>query len=128
MSTACLRLFALLLVGCVALRVADATACSATTQDVFTVGNKAADSSCNYGSIQDAINAATCATGTKIILNASGDYTTRSSCGSALGPQSSCKIEVLFTPTKKGSRKASLSVTHSSAGGALTLQLTGLGK
>jgi len=75
MSTACLRLFALLLVGCVALRVADATACSATTQDVFTVGNKAADSSCNYGSIQDAINAATCATGTKIILNASGDYT-----------------------------------------------------
>jgi|RhiMethySRZTD1v2_1073278.scaffolds.fasta_scaffold13244_1 uncharacterized repeat protein (TIGR03803 family) len=60
--------------------------------------------------------------------NASGDYTTRSSCGSALGPQSSCTIEVQFTPTKKGSRKASLSVTHSSAGGALTLQLTGLGK
>ena len=75
MSTVCFRVIALVLVGWVALGGASARACSATTQDVFTVGNKAADSSCNYGTIQEAINAATCAAGTKIILNQSGDYT-----------------------------------------------------
>jgi hypothetical protein len=47
--------------------------------DVVSVGNKAVDSSCNFGSIQAAISAAadsaTCAAGTRIILNQSGDYT-----------------------------------------------------
>ena len=60
--------------------------------------------------------------------NASGDYATRPLCGSTLGPDSSCPIEIQFTPTKKGARKASLTVTHTSAGDALTLELTGLGK
>jgi hypothetical protein len=55
-------------------------ACTATTPDVFSVGNTATDASCNYGSIQAAITAATCPAGTKIILNKSGlnpngDYT-----------------------------------------------------
>jgi predicted outer membrane repeat protein len=50
-------------------------ACTATAADVFSVGNKTADSTCDYGSIQDAINAATCAAGTKIVINQSGDYT-----------------------------------------------------
>jgi hypothetical protein len=50
-------------------------ACTATTPDVFNVGNKTVDSSCDYGTIQAAITAATCPAGTKIILNQSGDYT-----------------------------------------------------
>ena len=50
-------------------------ACSATAPDVFSVGNKTADTSCDYGSIQAAISAATCPAGTKIIINQSGDYT-----------------------------------------------------
>ena len=50
-------------------------ACSNTSPDVFSVGNKVADPSCNYGTIQAAISAATCPAGTKIILNSSGDYT-----------------------------------------------------
>lgn len=65
----------LLLVFCSLSATRGAHACSATTQDVFSVGNKTADGSCNFASIQAAIDAATCATGTKIILNASGDYT-----------------------------------------------------
>ncbi len=50
-------------------------ACTATAPDVFSVGNKAVDSSCNYGTIQAAISAATCPVGTSIVLNKSGDYT-----------------------------------------------------
>jgi hypothetical protein len=58
-----------------ALHTISGHACTATTPDVFSVGNKTADASCTYGTIQAAINAATCAAGTKIILNSSGDYT-----------------------------------------------------
>jgi hypothetical protein len=62
--------------GCViAIGTAAGHACTSTAPDVFSVGNKAVDSSCNYGSIQDAINAATCPAGTRIVLNQSGDYT-----------------------------------------------------
>jgi hypothetical protein len=50
-------------------------ACTATAPDVVSVGNTAVDSSCNYGSIQAAVNAATCPIGTNIVLNKSGDYT-----------------------------------------------------
>jgi len=68
-------LFLLCFVVFASLGAGHARACSATVPDVFSVGNTAVDSSCNYGSIQAAINAATCAAGTKIILNQSGDYT-----------------------------------------------------
>jgi hypothetical protein len=50
-------------------------ACTATAPDVYSVGNTTADTSCNYASIQAAVNAATCPAGTNIILNKSGDYT-----------------------------------------------------
>ena len=49
-------------------------ACTATLPDVYSVGNKTVDSSCDYAKIQDAIDDATCPAGTKIILNQSGDY------------------------------------------------------
>jgi hypothetical protein len=65
---------AVLLLACALLPIRG-HACTATTPDVFSVGNKTADNSCTYGTIQAAINAATCAAGTKIILNSSGDYT-----------------------------------------------------
>jgi hypothetical protein len=60
--------------------------------------------------------------------NAGGDYAMRSLCGSSLGPDSTCPIEVQFTPTKNGARKASVTVLHSSAGGSLIAPLTGIGK
>jgi hypothetical protein len=60
--------------------------------------------------------------------NASGDYAVRTSCGSTLSPSSSCTIEIQFTPTKKGARKASVTVAHDSAGGALLASLTGHGR
>lgn len=43
-------------------------ACSATSQDVFLVGNTATDAACNYSTIQAAIDAATCPAGTRILL------------------------------------------------------------
>lgn len=60
--------------------------------------------------------------------NASEDYATRTACTSTLGPGSSCAIEIQFTPTKKGARKASMTVIHNSAGGPLTASVTGMGK
>jgi predicted outer membrane repeat protein len=74
-AAACFRFLFVLLCALVSLSTIGAHACSTTSQDVFSVGNKAADATCNYGSIQQAIDAATCAAGTKIILNSSGDYT-----------------------------------------------------
>jgi hypothetical protein len=61
----------------IAFHPATSHACTATAQDVFTVGNKTVDSTCNYEKIQDAIDDATCPAGTKIILNTSGDYTSQ---------------------------------------------------
>jgi len=72
-------LFLLCFAAFASLGASHAHACSDTVPDVFSVGNKTADPSCNYGSIQAAVSAAalttTCAAGTKIILNSSGDYT-----------------------------------------------------
>ena len=64
----------LLLVAIVSLCVSDARACSATSQDVFLVGNKTADSACTHSTIQAAVSAATCAAGTKILLTDEVSY------------------------------------------------------
>jgi hypothetical protein len=69
------RLATPLLLIAFALHPLAAHACTATAPDVYSVGNTAADTSCNYASIQAAVNAATCPAGTNIILNKSGDYT-----------------------------------------------------
>jgi len=45
-----------------------ALACSATTQDVFLVGNTLTDGACDYSTIQAAVSAATCPAGTRIYL------------------------------------------------------------
>ena len=74
MSTACLRALFLLLVACTTLNAVDARACSATSQDVFLVGNTATDSACNYSTIQSAVSAATCPAGTKIFLTDEVSY------------------------------------------------------
>jgi len=75
MSTPSLRALFLLLVACASLSAIDAHACSATTQDVFLVGNTTTDSDCNYSTIQAAVSAATCPAGTKIFLTDEVDYT-----------------------------------------------------
>ena len=74
-ACACLRRLFLLLVACASLNAVDASACSATTPDVFIVGNKATDSDCNFSTINDAVKAATCPAGTKIYLTDEVGYT-----------------------------------------------------
>jgi centrosomal CEP192-like protein len=60
--------------------------------------------------------------------NASADYATTTTCGSTVAPGAICTIDVRFTPSKKGARVASLTVTHTSFGGPLTVSLRGAGK
>ena len=59
---------------------------------------------------------------------AMGDYAQTTTCGSSVAPGASCTIQVQFTPSKKGVRNASLSVTHDSLGSRSTVSLTGSGK
>lgn len=68
-ATAVSRSAGLLLVISALLGAIDAhAACSATSQDVFLVGNTATDAACNYSTIQAAIDAATCPAGTRIYI------------------------------------------------------------
>jgi Tol biopolymer transport system component len=60
--------------------------------------------------------------------NASADFATTTTCGSTIAPGAICTIDVRFTPTKKGARNASLTVTHTSFGSPLTVSLRGTGK
>ncbi len=74
MPAAGLRVLFLLLVAHVSLSAVDAQACSATSQDVFVVGNTTADHDCNYSNIHDAVAAAVCPAGTKIFLTDEVSY------------------------------------------------------
>ncbi len=71
----CLRASFLLLICSLAFATINAHACSATAQDVLFVGNTTTDSACNYNTIQGAINAATCSTGTRIYVTRELSYT-----------------------------------------------------
>jgi sugar lactone lactonase YvrE len=58
----------------------------------------------------------------------SADFSWNTSCGVTLAPGTSCTIAIQFTPTKKGARNASLTVSHGSVGSPITASLTGMGK
>jgi hypothetical protein len=73
-ASICLRLLSLPLVAAFLFNPAIGQACTATAPDAFTVGNTAADPTCNYDTIQEAINAATCPAGTKIIITPERSY------------------------------------------------------
>jgi secreted trypsin-like serine protease len=61
--------------------------------------------------------------------NANADYQiTTSTCGITLAGGASCTVEVTFNPTKKGNRKASLTVTHYEDGSPHAVSLDGSGK
>jgi predicted outer membrane repeat protein len=73
-ASICLRLLSLPLVAAFLFNPAIGQACTATAPDAFTVGNTAADATCNYDTIQAAIDAATCPAGTKIIITPERSY------------------------------------------------------
>jgi kumamolisin len=66
---------------------------------------------------------------TNISITATGDFSVSSTtCAATLAGKSNCKIRVIFTPTKTGTRTGTLKATDSAAGGPQSASLTGTGK
>ncbi len=62
---------------------------------------------------------------TSISVGASGDFSQTNNCGTSLSANSSCTINVTFTPTAVGTRTGTLTVTDSA--GTQTASLSGTG-
>jgi hypothetical protein len=60
-------------------------------------------------------------------INATGDFTQSNSCGSSLAPNSSCIINITFTPAATGSRSGSLSLSSNSSVAVSPVTLAGTG-
>jgi len=57
----------------------------------------------------------------------SGDYAQTNNCSGTLTPQSSCTINVTFTPTATGTRTGTVTINDSAAGSPQLISLTGSG-
>ncbi len=55
------------------------------------------------------------------------DFTETNSCPSSLSPKDSCQIQVTFTPTQTGERKADLAITDNAPRSPLEAPLSGVG-
>lgn len=66
--------------------------------------------------------------GTIVTGPAAGDFETVSRCPDTLRPRASCTIDILFTASEEGDRRAELRVDHSGPGSASTARLNGAGK
>ena len=62
---------------------------------------------------------------TGISISASGDFGQTNNCGTSVAANSSCTIDVTFSPTSSGTRTGTLTVTDSA--GTQTVSLTGTG-
>jgi hypothetical protein len=60
-------------------------------------------------------------------IMASGDFSQSNTCASSLAPLSSCTISVTFTPTQRGTRSGTLSITDNAPGSPQTVALSGTG-
>jgi hypothetical protein len=60
-------------------------------------------------------------------ITTSGDYSQTNNCGSSLPANSSCTINVVFTPTTTGTRAGTLTVNDNGPGNPHTASLTGVG-
>ena len=60
-------------------------------------------------------------------ITASGDYSQTNNCGTSLAANSSCTINVVFTPTTTGTRTGTLTVNDNGPGNPHTASLTGVG-
>jgi hypothetical protein len=66
---------------------------------------------------------------TGITISTTGDFAvSTTTCGSTLAAASNCKISITFTPTAKGARTGTASVSDSAVGSPQTSSLTGTGK
>ena len=57
----------------------------------------------------------------------SGDFRQTNNCGSSLASGASCFVNVTFTPSAKGKRTASVSVSDNGGGSPQTVGLSGTG-
>ena len=55
------------------------------------------------------------------------DFAQTNTCGSAIAAGANCDVSVTFTPTKKGTRSATVSIADSGGGSPQTVSLTGTG-
>jgi hypothetical protein len=53
------------------------------------------------------------------------EFQTNTTCGSSVAPGATCTINVTFTPTRRGSRAATLSIADNAPGSPQTLSLSG---
>lgn len=60
-------------------------------------------------------------------IQATGDYTQASNCPAQLAPNSSCSINITFSPTVAGTRAGTLSVSDNAVGSPQATNLTGSG-
>jgi len=60
-------------------------------------------------------------------ITTSGDYAQTNNCGTSLAANSSCTINVTFTPTTSGTRTGTLTVNDNGPGNPHTASLTGTG-
>jgi len=71
-------------------------------------------------------------TGKKVVtiqsISTTGDYTATSACGASVAPQTSCTINVTFTPSVSGSRPGALTVTSSDPAGPERVNLVAAGR
>jgi hypothetical protein len=56
-----------------------------------------------------------------------GDFAQTNTCGTRIAAGANCSVSVTFTPTKKGSRSASVSIADSGGGSPQTVSLLGTG-
>jgi len=76
----------------------------------------------NTGTTALAINAVTIAGANP------ADFIPNNGCGPSLGPNLSCSISVVFQPTAKNSRSATLRITDNAQSGTQSVTLSGTGK
>lgn len=60
-------------------------------------------------------------------ITTSGDYSQTNNCGTSLGANASCTINVTFTPSTTGTRTGTLTVNDNGPGSPQTASLTGVG-
>ncbi len=61
-------------------------------------------------------------------ISASGDFAQTNNCGSSLAANTSCAIQVTFTPTTAGSRSGTLTIADNASSSPQTVALTGEGE
>jgi hypothetical protein len=60
-------------------------------------------------------------------IAASGNFSEANTCSSALAPNATCVVDVLFTPTATGTRTGTLTITDNATAGPQTVSLSGTG-